>query len=580
MASAAEIIYTATTTTTTTTTTTAVVPPTWDLVTQKLADNFVYYLDGLDNLPGGQIILRYIKSSYKNDPVRSLFELALFIFALNYFLSSKRRENKSEFVKFSNKEIDELVDEWVPEPLIDDINPYEKWQLDAVPEVKGHNGSHINIDGRQQVINLASNDFLNLNENSTVKEVAAQVINTDGVGACGPPNFYGTQDVHVRLEEDLARYLDGEQSILYGQDFVTAGSVIPAFLKRGDLCVVDSGVNLAIQKGLILSRCDIEWYDHNDMIHLEQILSEIKPVLDRQKPIKRRFIITEALFANSGDLANLKTIVELKNQYKYRLFLDESLSIGTLGKTGKGLVEHCNIPRVEVSISIGTMANSFASSGGFCVGVTPMIHHQRIQSIAYVFSASLPPYSAKVVSQAIKEINDNRNAEGESIIIKSLHDKTSYVHKGLSKILKTSNYFEIVSDINSPIVHLSLKSKYREQLELPKIYGNSELLIKGKPAKYLNPFNDYYNFESFLLQKVIDFILQNSNILITRSKNLVEHENLPVLNPHLLIHINNGVNQSDYQKLLDVFDLAINKVLNPINNENDLFELTNEILNY
>ena len=76
--------------------------------------------------------------------------------------------------------------------------------------------------------------------------------------------------------------------------------------------MVDSGVNIALQKALIVSRADIEWYDHNDVDHLEQILSQLKPVLDRQKPIRRRFIITEGLFANSGDIANLPRIVELK----------------------------------------------------------------------------------------------------------------------------------------------------------------------------------------------------------------------------------------------------------------------------
>src|SRR5699024_1303029 len=152
----------------------------------------------------------------------------------------------------------------------------------------GHNGAHVSLSsGETQVANLATYDFLNLNELDEIKKAASECISHVGVGACGPPNFYGTQDVHVRLEEDLARFLGTDAAILYGQDFVTASSVIPSFLKRGDLCVVDQGVNLAIQKALIVLRADIEWYDHNDMDHLRQILTEIKPVLDKQKPIKR-----------------------------------------------------------------------------------------------------------------------------------------------------------------------------------------------------------------------------------------------------------------------------------------------------
>ncbi|ODV81190.1 serine palmitoyltransferase component [Suhomyces tanzawaensis NRRL Y-17324] len=553
------------------------VPPVWDLVTASLADTFVRYLNHLEKIPGGQIILRYIKSSYKNDPIRSLFELALFIFACHYFLSSKKKENKADIVRFSPKEIDELCKEWEPEPLVEAIQPLEKWQLKSVPEIVGHNGAYVNLEGHNgKVTNLATLDFLNLNHNENIKNAAKATISTTGVGACGPPNFYGTQDVHVRLEEDIARYLDGEKAILYGQDFVTAGSVIPAFLKRGDLCVVDSGVNLAIQKALIVSRCDIEWYIHNDMEDLEKVLKELKPDLDKQKPIKRRFIITEGLFSNTGDIANLPKIVELKNKFKYRLFLDESLSIGILGKTGKGIVEHYNIPRTEISITIGSMATSFAASGGFCVGVNPMVHHQRIQSLAYVFSASLPPYSARVASQAIKEISI-LNSEGNSEVISQLKAKTQFLYEKLTKVFANSAYISIISDSSSPTIHLSLNPSFRSKLNFPLQYGNTHFLNTGKMAKKVNPFDQYHNLESYILQSIIDEVLARSNILITRSKILLEHENLPVSNPHLLINVNIGVSMEDFARLANALNEVVNSVCSSLQSEADLIRL-NETL--
>lgn len=575
-----EVIYTTTKTTTATATTT--LPPTFDSITSTLADNFVFYLNYLGKFPGGNFLLKYIKSSYQNDPIRSLFELALFMFAIHYFLSSKRKENKSELVKFSQREMDELINEWNPKPLIEETTPEEKWQLQSIPILKGQNGSHINIESKSlsNVINLASFDFLNFNENSNIREASKAVISTTGVGACSPPNFYGTQDSHVRLEEDLADYLDGEQSILYGQDFVSATSVLPAFVKRGDLCVVDTGVNFAIQKALVVSRCDIEWYNHNDMDHLEQILSELKPSLDEQKPLRRRFIITEGLFANTGELTNLPKIVELKNKFKYRIFLDETYSVGTLGKTGKGVVEHFDIPRSEIAITIGSFATSFASSGGFCVGVTPMIHHQRLSSLAYVFSAALPPYSAKAVSQSIKEITDNVDAKGYSLPIKGLHDLIDFTYTGLSKSLNSSPFMEILSNKSSSIIHLCLRDDYRLSLSLPNYYGNLNFLKTGKPAKFLNPFNEKYNLENFLLQKIIDKILAKSNILITRSKNLLVHENMPIFKPHLLVMINRGVSQDEYSKLFYTLGDTVDEVCGSIKDEFDLNKLQTELENY
>ncbi|RLV89282.1 Serine palmitoyltransferase 1 [Spathaspora sp. JA1] len=563
--------------TTVTATTTAIVseiPPAWELVANSFAENFVYCLNQLDKLPGGQIILRYIKSSYQNDPIRSVFEMALVLFALSYFFSNMRLENKSELVKLSNSEIDELCQEWVPEPLVQPLTELEKWELKTIPEIKGHNGSHITLGGsthnNNPVVNLASQDFLNLNENESIKTAAKTHINHAGVGACGPPNFYGTQDVHVRLEEDLANFLGAEQSIIYGQDFVTAGSVIPAFLKRGDLCVVDSGVNIAIQKALIVSRADIEWYDHNDVEHLYEILTQLKPVLDKQHPIRRRFIITEALFATTGEITNLPRIVELKNEFKYRLFLDESLSIGVLGKHGKGLPEHFNIPRSEISITIGSMANAFASSGGFCVGTTPMVHHQRIQSNAYVFSASLPPYSAKVTSQAIQEITTTE-------IVQSLHYNILFAYEQLDQCLQQTS-FMISSDPESPMIHIQLHPDVRTKLDLPFNYGNTDFISKRKPSKNLNKFNHFYNIENFILQKIIDYVLQK-DILITRSKLILEHENLPVLPPHLIVSINSGITKDEILKLAQVLPEAIEYVMKGVDS-GDLLKLEQEIVSY
>ncbi|SGZ58433.1 CIC11C00000004036 [Sungouiella intermedia] len=563
----------------TVTTFTTAIPSTVELLEVKLAETLNFYLNYLERIPGGLIIQRYIRSSYRDDPIRSVFEFALFLFAVHYFLSSKKKENKSELVKFSKKEIDDLVEEWEPAPLVDEVTELEHWRL-AENHVKGKNGAHIELVQHPEygkVVNLSSLDFLNLNGNSDLDAAARLTIASSGVGACGPPNFYGTQDVHVRLEEDLARYLGSEQAILYGQDFVTAGSVIPAFLKRGDLAVVDSGVSLAIQKALIVSRCDIEWFDHNDMEHLDQILSELKPMLSKQK-LRRRFIVTEAMFAYSGDIANLPEIVELKNKYKYRLFVDETLSIGTLGKSGRGITEHFGISRDEISITIGSLANAFASSGGFCVGVRPMVHHQRINSIAYVFSAALPPYSAKVVSETIKLITESENSDGQSAIISALQEKVKYTYEKLTKKFTHSKYLSVKSCLDSPIIHLGFTDAFREKLDLPPMYGNSTFLTKGRPERKLNKFSHHYNVECYIMQKIINTLLVQQHTLINRTRIVYEQENLPVESPRLLIHINSGVSHEELNAVISALPTVVNEICSKLKGPADLFTLENELM--
>ncbi|QEL62284.1 hypothetical protein CJJ09_004458 [Candidozyma auris] len=377
-----------------------------------------------------------------------------------------------------------------------------------------------------------------------MKDAARQTINSAGVGACGPPNFYGTQDAHVRLEEDLARYLNTESAILYGQDLVTAGSVIPAFLKRGDLAVVDSGVNQAIQKALIVSRCDIVWYKHNDIDHLEQVLGELK-VFWRTR---------------SHCLAKLPAIVALKNKYKYRLFLDETLSIGTIGKLGRGVCEHFDIDRDEISITIGSLANAFSSSGGFCA------------------DAALPPYSARVGSEAIKLISEDVTGDGESRLLQVLHQLLRQAYDKLTDNLKDSKYFEVKSSRWSPIIHLGFKDEYRNVLELPEVYGNNVLLTTGKPSKKQNPFNVKYTLECYILQKIINATLSKDHVLLNRTRIVYEQENLPVLSPRLLIHLNIGVTWEELSAVLDDLPSVMNAICKEVESPADLDRLYNEMI--
>jgi serine palmitoyltransferase len=157
-------------------------------------------------------------------------------------------------------------------------------------------------------MNLGSFNFYNFNTNEGLKEKAIQTLRNYGVGPCGPRGFYGTQDVHMKTEADVAAYLGTAACIIYSQAFSTISSVIPAFSKRGDIIVADKGVNFAIRKGIQISRSMVRWYEHNDMEDLERVLAKITKEQAR-KPLTRRFIITEGIFESYGDMVDLPKIV-------------------------------------------------------------------------------------------------------------------------------------------------------------------------------------------------------------------------------------------------------------------------------
>lgn len=349
--------------------------------------------------------------------------------------------------KLTEKDKKELLDEWTPEPLVPD---HEHEQSLVNPRVvDGPVAKYVNIDG-QRSLNMASYNFLNMVGNEQINESAIKTVQKYGVGSCGPRGFYGTIDVHLNLEQKLAKFFNVEDGIIYSYGFSTIASAIPAYAKRGDIVFADEGVHFAIQKGIIASRSDVRYFKHNDVDDLERLLDE-QVEADRKNPKKakvtRRFLVVEGLYVNYGDLCPLKRMVELKYKHKYRIFLDESVSFATIGKTGRGITEYYDIPREKIDLISGTMEMSLGSVGGFCVGSSFVIQHQVLSGQGYCFSASLPPLLAVAADSALDIIE----AKGPALF-EQLQSRCSYLHYKL----KALNNYTVEGIEISPVKHLRL----------------------------------------------------------------------------------------------------------------------------
>lgn len=268
-------------------------------------------------------------------------------------------------------------------------------------------GPKSKLSNGRTVTNLASYNFYNFNANEQIKEKAVQTLRTYGVGPCGPPQFYGTQDVHVKTEADIAAYLGTEGCIVYAQAFSTISSVIPSFCKRGDIIVADRAVNYSIRKGLEASRSNVKWYNHGDMEDLERVMKSVAKEQAKAKKLTRRFIVSEGLFETVGDACDLPRLVELKETYKFRIILDETWSFGVLGRTGRGLTEAQNVDPQQVDMIIGSLAGPLCAGGGFCAGAKDVVVHQRITSTAYTYSAALPAMLAVTASETVSLLQSN-----------------------------------------------------------------------------------------------------------------------------------------------------------------------------
>lgn len=438
-------------------------------------------------LPGSAILLRYVRSSYQNDPVRSAVELFLFLFFIRYLLapSYSPRAKGGTHVALAEEEIDDLVDEWTPEPLVAPLTEFEEAENEKRPVVVGPTGPKTKLTNGRVVTNLASYNFYNLIANENLKEKAVQTLRTYGVGPCGPPNFYGTQDVHMRTEANIAAFLGTPACIIYAQAFSTISSVIPAFSKRGDMIVADKAVNYAARKGIQISRSTVRWYEHNDMDDLERVLQSVVKE-EAHKPLTRRFIVTEALFENVGDEVELGRVIDLKFKYKFRLILDETSSFGVLGATGRGITEQQNVDAADTDMIVGSLAGSLCAGGGFCAGSEVVIDHLRINSAAYTYSAGLPAMLATAASEGLILLQTDRD------LIAQLRANIRAMRAQLDP---RSEWVYCTSSVNNPVLLLSLK---------PEVVTSKGLGVEEQER---------------LLQDIVDECM-NNNVLICRLKRM------------------------------------------------------------
>lgn len=269
------------------------------------------------------------------------------------WLFVKRQYNKKRIVIPSDDEIEEKLAAWHPDPLVPEPNqnhPSLKLKLVSKPY-----GKRITVNDKN-CLNLGTHNYLGLSDNKVIEENAVAAIKKYGVGSCGPRGFYGTFDVHLELEESIAKFMNVEEAILYSYGFCTVSSAISAYCKKRDIVFADEKVNFAIQKGLDASRSSVRYFKHNDIKHLECMLEE-QAVIDNKNPNKaskiRRFLIIEGIYMNTGLVCPLPELVALCRKYKLRIFIDESISIGTLGDTGRGVTEHFGVPGHEIDMFIG-----------------------------------------------------------------------------------------------------------------------------------------------------------------------------------------------------------------------------------
>ena len=271
------------------------------------------------------------------------------------------------------------------------------------------------INGKK-VLMFGSNSYLGLTNHPKVKEAAIAAIRKYGTGCAGSRFLNGTLDIHIELENKLAKLVGKDAALCYSTGFQVNLGVVSVLSGRHDYLLLDELDHASIIEGSRLSFSKVMKFAHNDMNSLRNKLK-----LCHKDRIK--LIVVDGVFSMEGDIINLPEVVKLAEHFGASIMVDDAHALGVIGKNGSGTASHFGLTD-KVDLIMGTFSKSFASLGGFIASDKEVINYIKHNSRTLIFSASMTPASAAAVLASI-EIMEN-----EPERIKHLWDMTTLALDG------------------------------------------------------------------------------------------------------------------------------------------------------
>ncbi len=288
----------------------------------------------------------------------------------------------------------------------------------------------VRVGGRNAVM-LASNNYLGLSNHPAVRRAAIRGIREYGYGVASVRFLCGTQDIHLKLEKKIARFLGTEDSILFSSCWAANEAFFASLTneKLGhesyrDVIYSDRLNHASIIDGQRLCKpetTDRKIYPHADTTDLLRQLEE-----DRGKDYRLRIIATDGVFSMEGDLAPMDRLVEIAREHDAILFMDDSHGVGVCGKTGRGTPEARGV-HGSVDVVSGTLGKAIGgAAGGYLSGRRELVAYLRQKARTYIFSNSLPPSIVYGASAAFDLLMKDRS------IVDRLHRNTRYFREEIA----------------------------------------------------------------------------------------------------------------------------------------------------
>src|SRR3954470_977916 len=279
----------------------------------------------------------------------------------------------------------------------------------------------VEMEGAERIM-LGSNNYLGLTGDARVIAGAQDALDRFGTGLTGSRLLNGTTPLHLELERELADWMGTDDAIVFTTGHQANVGTLGTILAPGDTVVADSGDHASILDGCLLSRAKLRPFRHNRMDKLERALE--KAAGDNGGIL----VVVDGVFSMEGDVAPLPAVCDLCERFGARLMVDEAHAAGVLGARGAGTSELLGVED-RVDLRMGTFSKSLASCGGFVAGPAEVVEFLRIQSRAFLFTASGVPAAIGAALAALRVV---RSADGPPLLAAVL-EHARYLRDGLEE---------------------------------------------------------------------------------------------------------------------------------------------------
>ncbi|MGD6973550.1 glycine C-acetyltransferase [Rossellomorea aquimaris] len=290
-----------------------------------------------------------------------------------------------------------------------------------IDPLQGANGPVITINDKK-LVNLSSNNYLGLATDERLKKVAIEAVKEYGVGAGAVRTINGTLDLHVKLEEKLAKFKGTEAAIAYQSGFNCNMAAISAVMDKNDAILSDELNHASIIDGCRLSKAKIIRFGHSDMEDLRAKAKEAK----ESGQYNKIMIITDGVFSMDGDVCKLPEIVEIAEEFDIMTYVDDAHGSGVLGK-GAGTVKHFGLSN-KVDFQMGTLSKAIGVVGGYVAGTQNLIDWLKVRSRPFLFSTSLTPADVTACTEALDLIMNSTELQD------NMWENSRYLKEELTKL--------------------------------------------------------------------------------------------------------------------------------------------------